>query len=39
MKRIKTEYLQEYLNEYVWHDNIVEDGFKKTLKLVRDFYE
>ena len=39
MKGIKREFLQDYLNEYMWRDNIVEDCFEKTLELIRDFYE
>ena len=39
MKGIKREFLQDYLNEYMWRDNIIEDCFKKTLELIRDFYE
>ena len=37
MKGIRREYLQSYINEYMWRDNIDGDCFEKTIDLIRLF--
>jgi len=38
MKGVKKEFLQDYLNEFMWRDNISGDSFEKLMNLLKNYF-